>query len=74
MFIIKPKELVVLHIDYYRPDFRSVIQEFVWQTNDIWPEVPRIHQFLNYWKDNIHAIIRNVNVINCKNHEIRREI
>jgi uncharacterized protein Usg len=56
------KNLVLVDVFYYMPDPPHLIQEFVWQTNDITPNLPRVHKFLNYWKDNIDAVIQDVHV------------
>jgi uncharacterized protein Usg len=47
---------------YYRLDFPLLLQEFYWQTEDIVPDLPRVHRFLNYWRLNIEATIREVNI------------
>lgn len=52
--------MVTLQVFYYVPDYRSILNEFVWQADDIVPELPRIHRFLNYWKDQIDAVIKDV--------------
>jgi uncharacterized protein Usg len=44
------------------PDHTHILQEFIWQTADIRPEYPRVHRFLNYWHDNIEAVISEVNI------------
>jgi uncharacterized protein Usg len=56
------KSLVTLDVLYYMPDYTDIIQEFVWQTEDDTPNLPRVHTFLNYWKDNIEAAIKEVSV------------
>jgi uncharacterized protein Usg len=59
------------------PDYTSVLNEFVWQTEDYVPEFPKIHKFLWHWKNNIEATIKDINLcyydktgrneyINCK--------
>lgn len=45
---------------YYMPDHPSLLQSFVWQTLDLAPDYPRIHQFLNFWKREIEAVIHSV--------------
>jgi uncharacterized protein Usg len=42
------------------PDYRDLIQEFMWQTMDIKPKYPRVNKFLNYWKENIEAVIADI--------------
>lgn len=59
---LSTRVLVTVGITYYRPDFRSILQEFVWQTPDIVPELIRVHKFLCFWKDNIDAIVERVEV------------
>ena len=44
------------------PDYTHILQEFIWQTSDFRPEYPRVHKFLNYWHDNIEAVISEVNI------------
>jgi uncharacterized protein Usg len=56
----KKKVLVSLRVFYYRPDYRNLIQEFAWQTEDYNPRYPRVNKFLNYWKENIDAIIADI--------------
>jgi len=49
-----------LQIYYYLPDHPSIIQEFLWQCLDHQPEFPRIHQFLEYWRNHIEARIHTI--------------
>lgn len=63
------KHIVTVDILYYMPDYSDIIQEFVWQTTDITPELPRVHKFLNYWKDYVEAVIKEVQVSYTDNHK-----
>ena len=36
--IIKRNSIVTLNILYWMPDYEDILQEFIWQTNDIRPE------------------------------------
>lgn len=60
--LLNRKVLVSLRVYYYMPDYRDLIQEFMWQTMDIKPKYPRVNKFLNYWKENIEAIIADVEI------------
>ena len=40
----------------------NILQEFVWQTKDVVPEIPRVHKFLDYWHKNIDAVISEIKV------------
>ncbi len=52
--------IVTLSILYWMPDYKHILQEFIWQTADVRPEYPRVHRFLNYWHDNIEAVISEI--------------
>jgi len=54
--------IVTLNVLYWMPDYNHILQEFIWQTVDVRPEYPRVHKFLNYWHDNIEAVISEVNI------------
>ena len=60
--IILRNTIVTLYVLYWMPDYNHILQEFIWQTADIRPEYPRVHRFLNYWHDNIEAVISEVNI------------
>ena len=62
MIIIKAKTLVMVGVIYHMPSFTNILQEFYWQTEDVVPDIPRVHKFLNYWKNNIEATIKEVHV------------
>lgn len=65
--LLKSTELRIatIQILYYRPDYTSLLQEFVWQTQDLVPEFPRIHKFLWYWKHNIQATVHSIELSHC---------
>ena len=56
------KNTVTTQIFYYRPGYNWLIQEFVWQCRDIVPELPKVHEFLNFWQEEIDATINQINV------------
>ena len=60
--IILNNTIVTVSGFYWMPDYRHVLQEFIWQTDDIKPEYPRVHKFLNYWHDNIEAVIEEIKI------------
>ena len=61
MILVK-NTIVTLNVLYWMPDYTHILQEFIWQTSDVRPEYPRVHRFLNYWHDNIEAVISEVNI------------
>ena len=62
MIILKRKELILVGVIYYLPDYQSLLNEFYCQFDDIVPDIPRVHEFLNYWKNNIEAPIKEVKI------------
>ncbi len=62
---------VVLRVYYWMPDYNNILQEFMWQLNDVVPEYPRVHRFLNHWHDNIEAVIETVEVSHGRTEEAR---
>jgi len=62
VIIIKRKVLVTLNVYYWMPDYENIIQEFIWQTLDVKPTYPRIHKFLNYWHNNIDAVVNEIQI------------
>lgn len=69
MIILKRKEIVFVGIIYYMPDYQSLLNEFYCQFDDVVPDIPRVHEFLNYWKNNIDAVIKEVKVSVANNTE-----
>ena len=65
--LIRTTQVVSLNIIYYRPDYQSLIQEFVWSYDDLVPELKRTHQFLWHWKHNIDAVIKEI-LLGINNH------
>jgi uncharacterized protein Usg len=52
--------LATAEVLYYLPDHPTLLQSFVWQPLDLAPRYPRIHQFLDYWRREIDAVIHSV--------------
>lgn len=55
-------EYTLIRVYYYVPDYTSIINEFSWQTMDIPPKFPRIVRFLDYWRTNINAVIKEIDL------------
>ena len=65
------KEDVIVNVLYWMPDYNNILQEFIWQTEDIVPEYRRVHKFLNYWHENIEAVISEVLIANSATRSYR---
>ncbi len=60
--IILKNTIVTVNVLYWMPDYQNILQQFIWQTDDVRPEYPRVHKFLNYWYDNIDAVISEIEI------------
>lgn len=54
--------LATAEVLYYLPDHPSLLQSFLWQTLDLAPQYPRLHQFLDFWRREIDAVIHSVHL------------
>jgi len=70
VIIIKRKTLVTLNIFYWMPDYENILQQFVWQTIDVKPKYPRIYRFLDYWHNNIDAVMNEVVICDSERENI----
>ena len=61
MILIK-NTIVTVNVFYWMPDYQNVLQQFIWQTDDVSQEYPRVHKFFNYWHDNIEAVIEEIEI------------
>lgn len=59
---LKGARLTTAEILYHMPDYPGLLQSFVWQTQDIAPDFPRLHRFLDHWRREIEAVIHSVRV------------
>ena len=60
MIILKKWTSASVQVVYYIPDYLSLVNEFIWQTEDQLPDYPRITRFLDYWDKNIDGPIKEV--------------
>jgi len=56
------RRLTTAEVLYYMPAHPALLQSFLWQTLDAAPDFPRIHQFLEFWRREIDAVIHSVTV------------
>ena len=59
---IRGGRLATAEIIYHMPDFPGLLQTFVWQHYDVAPHFPRLHRFLDYWKENLDGKLHSVTV------------
>jgi uncharacterized protein Usg len=59
--------LTLAEILYYLPDYRDVLQSYVWQEYDYMPHYPNLRKFLDFWHQKIDGKIHSVRVANEPN-------
>lgn len=52
--------MTTANIFYHMPDFKSVIQSYVWQEYDTAPDFPKLQKFLEFWADTLDGTIHSV--------------
>ena len=72
VYILEKWTIASVQVVYYIPDYLSIINEFVWQTEDQKPKYPRITEFLDYWDKNIDGPIKEVFIYDHDEQNIRR--
>jgi len=58
--LLRGYSLVTLHVTYYLPDYSHLVNSFLWQTLDLRPDYPRIELFLDFWRREIDAVIKDI--------------
>jgi uncharacterized protein Usg len=54
--------LTTAEIMYRMPDYRDIMQLFVWQDYDVAPKFPRLIKFLDFWSHNLDGPLETVRV------------
>ena len=58
--------LTTANILYRRPDHRWLLQTYVWQDYDLFPEFPTLQKFLKFWQDTLEGPLHSVTVAHSK--------
>lgn len=53
-------------IIYRVPDHHELLQEFVWQHDDLFPEFPALNKFLAFWEEEIEGPLHSVTVAHAR--------
>lgn len=54
--------LTTAHILYRIPDYQNILQTYVWQEYDLFPNFPHLHKFLAFWMEEIEGPLHSVTV------------
>ena len=52
--------LTTAELFYRMPDYKSVLNSFVWQDYDIAPDHPKLFKFIEFWHDEIEGPLHSV--------------
>lgn len=58
--------LTTAKILYRFPDHPQLLQTFVWQEYDLWPEFPTLTRFLEFWRRELEGPLHSVTVAHAK--------
>ena len=58
--------LTTAHILYRMPDHKSVLQAFVWQDYDLFPDFPMLNKFLAFWMEKLDGPLHSVTVAHAR--------
>ena len=54
--------LTTAEIMYRMPDYRDILQTFIWQAYDLAPRFPKLIKFLDFWSHNLDGPLASVRV------------
>jgi uncharacterized protein Usg len=66
--VFQSKVFLLTRITYSLPDYPHLVNDFVWQFEDIAPELLGFNTFIDYWQKHIEAEIRCIEVSQSQPH------
>ena len=58
--------LTTAEILYRMPDHPALLQSYIWQDYDLFPDFPALKKFLDFWAHNLDGKLHSVEVASCK--------
>jgi uncharacterized protein Usg len=58
--LLKGYGLTTAEMIYRMPDYRSVLNTFVWQDYDLAPDYPKLFGFIEFWQEEIEGPLHSV--------------
>jgi uncharacterized protein Usg len=58
--------LTTANILYRRPDHQWLLQSYVWQDYDLFPNFPTLNKFLNFWLEKLEGPLHSVTVAHAR--------
>jgi uncharacterized protein Usg len=60
--VLEGYRLTTAEILYYRPDYRDLLQSYIWQEFDLAPGFPVLNKFLRFWESELEGKLHLVRV------------
>lgn len=54
--------LTTAEILYHMPDHPALLQSYIWQEYDLFPEFPVLRKFLDFWAHKLDGVLHSVTV------------
>jgi len=54
--------LTTANILYRRPDHKWLLQTYIWQDYDLYPDFPELNRFLDFWERELDGPLHSVTV------------
>ena len=58
--------LTTANILYRRPDHPWLLQSYVWQNYDLYPDFPELRCFLGFWQKSLEGVLHSVTVAHSR--------
>ena len=58
--------LTTAEILYHLPDHPHLLQTFVWQHHDLFPDFPELKRFLTFWQEKLDGPLHSVKVVHSR--------
>ncbi len=58
--------LTTAQIFYRMPDYHSLMQEYLWQDYDMFPDFPVLKKFLTFWQEKLEGPLHSIYVAHTK--------
>jgi len=58
--MLKGYGLTTAELYYRMPDYRNVLNSFIWQEYDLAPDYPELFKFIEFWQGNIEGPLHSV--------------
>ena len=64
--MLKGYGLTTAELYYRMPDYRNVLNSFIWQDYDLAPDFPQMKGFLKFWEEKLEGPLHSVRYVHRK--------